>query len=182
MLHARRPIQVIVSLVICAACGCVMHRARTDDTPPVSEVPRSDSSLLDEPHSLGYGIFGYDSVCFGPVGRRILDERRPEDMVVLKTTLEHTDGPRTIVVDGHLPLRQCDYALLIAEDLLGYDESPSGHSFGPRTAYEYRDDARRNALRELFRSDALPERVKYIYLDSDGEDISKKQRLVRFGP
>lgn len=190
--------RVCVPLIICVGSGCEMKQIRAASTQPVAETrplasmprdrpvatrsaaqPEPVDLIPVEPDSWGgsYGLVGYHFYEFGPVGKRIISERRPEDMVRLKKTLEYTNGPRTVVVDDFLPVRQCDYATLIAETLLNPN---STYSFGPRAAYEYRDDSRRDAMVRLFGADAvLPDPVNYIYLDGNGKDISDETRSSR---
>lgn len=185
----------LVLVVLCAGSGCTMDQvhtpARSDlpATPPPNSLlqartkmpapPMTGTSLglaHEAPSGGGYNAMGYDAVDFGPVGKRIIAERRPEDMAALKRALEFTDGPRTVSVDMPFPLRTCDYAALIAEALL-YGKRAAVYSFGPYTAYEYRDNARKRALRKLFgRQAVLPQTLEYTYLDALGRDISVEVR------
>jgi hypothetical protein len=188
-------------LVIVAGSGCAMRLAQTVSSRPMVQVPAvSSTSQLCGPatHSvaegagldmipvegggMGHDLVGYDSVIFGPIGERILAERRPQDMALLKRTLEYTDERRPVVIEavgGILPTRKCDYALLIGEKLLQQDGKLGHYSFGPNHAYEYRDAARCEVLKALFGADAvLPEMVEYVYLDTNGKDISKEERRM----
>lgn len=144
---------------------------------------RPDLSQLDEGASVSFNVAVYEASTFGPVGSRILERQLPDDMALLKACLERTDGPATVVVSGHLPIRRCDYALMIAEKILGrYEAAGNEHSFGPTTPYEYRDKARRDVLKALFGDDSLLHLREYVYLDRAGKDISSEYAVVPFHP
>ncbi len=115
----------------------------------------------------------------GPIGQRIIDERAAQDMKLLRDCLTFTDGDRTVTVGWHLPLRNCDYALLVAEQALGKDEGRVCYSsINPFTTYEIRDAARQTAYRKLFAADLhLPE-ISYIYVDQHGHDVSDVYRAT----
>lgn len=141
--------------------------------PPLQPVPYEVSIF-------GYDPCGYDSVCFGPVGKQIIARQSPEDMARLRATLLRTDGPRHIVVRNpqDLPRRACDYALIIAEEILmdrGTFEADH-YSFAPYSCFEYRDQGRARAARLLFGDNAVIEPATYTYENGDGNDITDEYR------
>lgn len=159
------------------AASVSMRSSPVVATPSVAQTEPAYLIPIEESGVMMLHAVGYEAYDFGPVGRRIIAERRPEDMARLKRTLEYTDGPRTVVVEEFLPMRHCDYAALIAETLL---HPNSSYSWGPRDAYEYRDDIRRGLVKDLFGGDAIPPQpVKYIYLDASGKDVSEEIRATR---
>jgi len=177
--------QLLVASLVFVAPGCIHADNRRCSPVPTVSSRELDMSVLDDDRGpSAHNLFGYDFVVFGPVGRRIISERRPEDMALLKACLEYTDGPRiVVVVENQLPSRRCDYALMIAEMILGGGDENTGvqHSFAPFTSYEYRDAARRDAVKRLFGRDTLSEPVEYVYRDALGNDISEERRRNTVG-
>ena len=182
--HSYTTAVVVLSAVMIGS-GCRASRMaaspRTSEDHTSPEVVDLDLAELDEqPGSISWSMSGY-SILFGPVGQRIIDERDAEDLALLCAALATTDGQRTIVIEDHLPLRRCDYALLIAEALLSEDGPTFDLRFGPHTGYAFRDESRRIALQRLCAPDPLPVSEVYIYL-VNGEDVSAEYRIGRFLP
>jgi hypothetical protein len=155
----------------CTVLHCGRPSAERTDVPPRPP----DSVLFREvPKNVTVEALLYDSVSFGALGHRILRERSPSDMQMLRQCLTYDDASRVIVVGQNLDLRPCDYALMVAEKLLGGDDGPIyRHTFGPTTPYEFRDDARELAARRLFDDSIRIKRAKYTYLDENGRDVSE---------
>ncbi|MHC4674184.1 MAG: hypothetical protein ACYTBZ_16990 [Planctomycetota bacterium] len=96
---------------------------------------------------------------------------------MLRSCLLTDDGTRTVVVGTPLPLRSCDYALMVAESLPGgHANRRHRYSFGPFTPYERRDKARSDVLKKLFGVVWQLEYVEYTYIDQDGKDVSDEYR------
>jgi hypothetical protein len=163
----------LIALAGTQQLACMQPKNDAEKQPATKVSAGPDLSQLDEGGSYTIDDFLYSSVSFGRFGKRILLERRPEDMALLKAALEHTDGPRTLEAYKRLPLRRCDYALLIAEKKLGWhEEAGNTYSFGPSTPYEFRDVGRQKALRSLFGVNLEVPEGSYVYLDARGNDIS----------
>ena len=142
------------------------------------EFTAGDPCLLGEerPRGIASGQGLYCAVQLGPIGQRIIHEVSSDDMDILRAGLTSDDGPREVVI-GHLPLRTCDYALLIAERLPGgYAVRQGHHSFGPGTPYEWRDRIRAQLARQLFDIDLAVPSAVYRYLDAEGNDVSGQYR------
>jgi len=132
---------------------------------------RRDDMASERPAAISIDVGRY-SVILGPVGQRIVRDRNVHDLAMLKDCLTFTDGPREIVIGGELPLRSCDYALIVAEYLLSSDPTIS---FNPYTPYEVRDAARLLAAWNLF-GNVIELRNVYTYVDERGNDRSQYYR------
>lgn len=147
-------------------------------SPALDALPLAFNPLYAErPLFLSFSGGRYDAVAAGPFGMRIINYRRPEDMACLKSALGQSDGPRTVKIGADLPLRHCDYALMIGERLPGEVAGRYGsHSFNQFTPYERRDQARYDLLKRVFGVSPPKEVVKHTYLDEQGQDVSESYR------
>jgi hypothetical protein len=187
-----RELAVLAALVIPGLQGCrsqevpsavPVRRDRQSDAATASPeaeyaLPLAANPLRAEyPAFLSWNDGRYDAVPPGPVGARIIGEQKPEDMSLLRDALMQTDGIRTVRIGRELPLRHCDYALMIAERLPGQPSASSGeHSFNPFTPYERRDATRYDLLKRIFGVSPPKDVVKYTYLDEQGRDVSESYR------
>jgi hypothetical protein len=153
------------------------------EAPPDAPYWTSDlpALLSERPKRTAVGAFFYDGIRFGEIGKRIITVQQEADVNLLREALickeEETEVTTASVFEHGLPLRSCDYALLIAERLLGgVAGNVQGHLFGPSTPYEYRDLERRRAFLRLFGETLQEGATAYRYLDDNGRDVSLEYR------
>ncbi len=123
----------------------------------------------------------YDAPHIGPVGEAIIEYQSPAQMNLLRALISSTDVDGEIVTErnAQLPMRRCDYAVLIAESvLMKRGQWPGNHTFGPYSSYEYRDDARRHVMKVLYGTGNLADAPTYTYVTPDGIDITEERRAL----
>ncbi len=153
-------------LLVLAGAGCTTSQTLNSPKPKPTTHKLSICRTLPQAEGGSYNLCGYDGIMWD-------DESKTIDLDTLRTCLEWTDGSTT--VDAYeLPLRDCDNAVLVAEEWYGDPNSRS--LIGPKIAYEYHDQARAAVLRRLFGVEAPPF-PEYTYMQ-DGEDISDEYRRI----
>lgn len=181
----RRPYQGSVLTVVCLLplqLSAGPSRAPTSAAAEINEAqwPAIGRSVLfrERPREVTVENFTYYAVEFGPEAQWIIDHQEDEYLKRLLTRLAITDGTQTVRLEhGWLPLRSCDYALLIAERLAGGCRGDKlDHSFGPGTSYELRDQSRQAMAKALFHLDIVVPADGYTYVDESGNDVTTTYR------
>lgn len=145
----------------------------TPKTPGADLVRAREGICWERPGMMTGDLRSIETVEFGPIGRQIISGQLPHDLEEFIACIKHTDGGRSVHVesDGGLPLRSCDYALLVAEAWAS-GTADCGYSFGDFTAYEERDTLRKLAAQRLFGIEIELPAEPYRYFDEDGVDIT----------
>ena len=156
--------------------GSPCRASQPADSDSVAE-EEVESFMQEKPGPAAWEGGFYSCMGFGEIGRRIVTRWSPEDLALLKACLMRTDGPRTFAVNSDFPVRGCDYALMIAENLPGERfERTHKYSFGPGTPYEHRDSARYEILKRRFGVEPPAAQVLYEYLDENGRSVAEEYR------